>query len=269
MFHTLTEELWEDRFRRTLLIGAPMSWKTSSFVSWPAPRGLISYPGEHGVASAEKEDYTISAVWGVDTPGAKSTYQGMAANIREQTIKILNAGVTTFCGDGLHKLYTVFHQAALEQLVLENEGSTKKQTEDQLSGRAYGKAHLAFAEYLNQVCSSKIKYVVFSAWKRDEKVDPRNPYSATIIVPSFPGIMSDQVLGEFGSVFYATPGQEMAPGRWGKGKWQTKPGGGVVGVGLKVPARIASQVPTFVDQDWLAFEQLVFSLKAKTGRREN
>ena len=55
-FSLMTIEDWSKSFDRILINGPPYSGKTTSFMTWPAPRQIIVAPGELGSSSILPDD---------------------------------------------------------------------------------------------------------------------------------------------------------------------------------------------------------------------
>lgn len=257
-FKPMQQDEWKRFFRRTLIVGPPNSWKTTSMRTWPRPLHALSFPGEHGASAIPHEDGIYPYVW--EEPTQRVTATSVFSEICRTTEKII-AGeygeCKVFWGDGLHKLYGAIYEAELEGL----KTTYPSMDEDKLAGRAYGEAHKTFTKYLRKVNSSAVEYVVFTVWPGREKDNPddKSANATMHLWPDLPGEMSRRVVGEFGTVLFAEPGQPIAPGKFTAGKWQTRPAGRVWGAGLKLPSEISAKIPTTVDQDWQKFEQLVLS----------
>lgn len=250
-YKQLDSELWLRRFRRALLIGPPNSWKTTSLRTWPKPIAYLAYPGEQGVSSMPLEDGIMSFVPEMD-PVEKLSAGAQLREVDQLTADILSGKhgqFQTFAGDGIHKLYDVIYAHAFADL-----GSD----EEKVGGRAYGVAHKEFRKRLRTLGESPMPYVVMTAWSTMERDDPESKVNRSKHVwPHLPGTMGQDVVGEFGCVLYSKPGKEVAPGKFARGQWQTRPHGDVWGVGIKLPPELAAKVPTLVDQNWAELEKLV------------
>lgn len=244
---------WKRTFSRCLLVGPPNSWKTSSLATWPRPAIIVSYPGEKGTGAIPQGEGIRAFIWRRDevTQGAVQ----VVAEIEEFTTQVL-AGkfgkIETFAGDGIHKLYSSFLD-----LVSGGAFTAGKDFEAKL----YNQSHERFIAYINRLTESKIPRVVFTCWEGRELDDPDNTSSKAPrhIFPDLPGKMAKRIMGEFGCVLYADPGQMIAPGKMSQGTWQTRPMDKVWGAGMKLPPDIARKIPDKVPQDWQAFEKMVFA----------
>lgn len=260
----LDQEEWKRLFRRTAIIGLPNAWKTTSIFrdpegkpdgAWPRPIHHLFYPGELGAASIELQEGLHAYVWETNVVEKQSKTQTLK-EIKNETVAIL-AGkygpITTFAGDGLHKLYDLIYDVKFKELT----DAYPQADEDKLRGRAFGLAHKEFLDYIHEVCSSSVPYVVMTLWAAKDKDNPEDKQSPSHIWAELPGEMAKKIMGEFGSVLYAEPGQQVAPGKFSAGTWQTRKYGKVWGAGIKCPASIAVKIPTTVPQSWRALEALV------------
>lgn len=258
-------EQWRRTFSRAGLIGPPNSWKTSALRTWPRPIKIVSFPGENGASSIPQEDGIEAFVWEEDPATIKSP-QAVVNEVWRFTTEVLagkHGDIKTFAGDGFHKFYEVIYEAELAAL----KEAFPSMDEDKLGGRAYGKAHKTAFKYFKKVVSSSVPYAVLTMWSGVDKDDPENPRSASHIWPELPGKLAQRVMGEFGVVLYSEPGQEMAPGKFQPGKWQTRKHGKVHGAGTKLPPPVAIKVPTFVEQDWQKLEALVFGQQQESPQK--
>lgn len=131
---------------------------------------------------------------------------------------------------------------------------------EDFEAKLYNRSHERFMGYINRITQSKIPRVVFTCWEGRELDDPDNSSTKAPrhIFPDLPGKMAKRIMGEFGCVLYADPGQMIAPGKMSQGTWQTRPMDKVWGAGMKLPVEIAKKIPDRVPQDWQAFEAMVF-----------
>lgn len=259
-FEQMQADEWKRSLRRTLLIGPPNSWKTTSMRTWPRPIHALSFPGEHGASAIPQEEGITPYIWTEPTQPTSAT--AIVNEIIRTSMGIIagkHGPCKVFWGDGLHKLYGVIYESELEGL----KAAFPSMDEDKLGGRAYALAHQTFTRYLRKINSSAVEYVVFTAWSGRDKDDPddkRND-APRHLWPDLPGEMARRATGEFGTVFFAEPGLPIAPGKFTAGKWQTRPAGKVFGASMKLPQEIAAKIPTTVPQDWLAFEALVSQIE--------
>lgn len=266
-FIELDKDAWKAQASRTLIVGPPNTFKTSSIATWDRPIHWISYPGEKGASSIPAHEEGIKAyVWQEEDYKQFSPVQVVKA-VEDLTIEILTGArgeCTTFAGDGLHKLYEQYFQQELAnlKLVFSNssdpkfQGMTDAELEEALSGKAYGNAHREFIHYLNKVSVSKVKNVVMTIWDGEEKDDASKRSGPSHIFPDLPGRMAKRIMGEFSVVLFS---EVSLPDPQGKrtGTWQLRPGGKIWGAGVKVPPDIAKRLPEKVPQDWQKLRPLL------------
>jgi hypothetical protein len=252
-------DLWKRRFSRALVVGPPNSWKTSSLLTWPMPMAVVVYPGEKGSSSLPPTHPGLTThVWEEDPLTANKPGPIVKA-VEGVTLDVLSGThgpITTFAGDGLHKLYEVYFDAAIAEVG----------DDERVRGRAFGMAHESFMAYLKRVLHSPVPYVVMTCWDGPEKdnplADPKDKDAPKHLWPDFAGKLAKRIVGEFGAVLYAQPGTELLTGsgqraKFKAGTWYTRPHGAVWGAGLKLPLAVAQRVPSVVPQDWTALEALV------------
>lgn len=257
-FKQLTSDSWQQGLRRTLVVGPPNSRKTTSLFTWPEPIGVVSYPGEKGYASIPVGNPNVRAYVWEDDIISKTSPSALVKEIETCTFDLLAKGdLTTFAGDGLHKLYTAYLNEATNGAYALG---------DEFEPRMYGRAHEAFLHYLNRVMHSKVPYVVFTCWDGREADNPdAGSKGPTHIYPDLPGKLAKRIMGEFSCVLYAevTP---PIPGQPQKATWQLQPGGKVWGAGVKLPPALAAKLPQKVPQDWQQVEPMLLgTLKTPGG----
>lgn len=253
----LTPETWIRLFRRALVYGPPNSWKTTSLLTWPRPLHVVMFPGELGGATITPSEDVHVYVWEHDLSSKQASSAQIVREVKALVSEILagkRGPVGTFAGEGLHKLYQLMWDANAEGV----------EDLEKLRGMIYGITGKEFKDFVKGINSSTVGHAVFTCWAEREKDDPDNTSqrAPSHIFPALPGQLSQLILGEFGATLYAEPGQEVAPGKFTPGRWQTRRAGKVWGAGLKVPAAIAAKIPTFVPQDWDALERLVLTKEA-------
>src|SRR5229473_2064730 len=206
-FKQLDKDTWKKGVSRTLIVGPPNSFKTTSISTWPRDIHWISYPGEKGHSSIPAGDPGVHAyVWEADDL-TKFSPSSVVTEIEKLTIEILtlkHGPITTFAGDGLHKLYEFYllqELAALKQVFggsPEFAGATDEELEEKLSGKAYGRAHSSFKHYLDIVGFSGVEHAVFTIWDGEEKDNPDNKRGGpSHVFPDLPGKMARRIMGEF------------------------------------------------------------------------
>jgi hypothetical protein len=261
-FVVLNADSWKKGLSRALIVGPPNSRKTTSLLTWPGPQGIVSYPGEKGYASIPVgRDGLTAYVWEDDVV-TKTSPTALVKEIETCTFDLLarkTEPLTTFCGDGLHKLYGAYINEASNGAYAAG---------DDFEAKLYSRAHESFLHYLNRVMHSKVPYVVFTCWDGKEADNPEaGSKSPTHIYPDLPGKMAKRIMGEFSVVLYASVSPPI-PGQPQKATWQLQPGGKVWGAGVKLPPDIAAKLPKEVAQDWSALEPMLLA-KITTPKEGN
>ncbi len=239
---------WTRLRRRVLLTGQPNSGKTTSLLTFlettETRMAYLAYPDEHGVVSLPLPHPQIAAfVWEEKDPHKRLAWANTWQDVETVTADIL-AGrygkIDVFAGDGLHKL----HFVALCK-------ATKGEAAVTLDFDAilYAEASRLFTGYLHRVLRSEIGLVVFTVWEGWEKENPyaKDKNTTKHIFPALPGKLAKEIMGEFGTVLYATR-QGVGPGA--QYVWQTRPFGSVWGCGIKAPLAVTAPIKTYVPQDW-------------------
>lgn len=259
-FEKLDPQEWKRAMSRVAIIGPPNSWKTSSLLTWPRPIHIMSFPGEHGASSIPDLPDVHAYVW--RDPGNLSP-EAVRDQVWNTTMDILagkHGECATFAGDGFHKCYTVFREARFSELSALYPNLDAGKLDEKIGGRSYGEAHALTYRYFRKVISSTVPNVVFTMWAAREKdnAEDTGRNAPTHIWPDLPGELAKNVMGEFAIALYAMPGQEIAPGKYREGTWQTRPGGKVWGAGTKLPLDVAKRIPTVLPyQDWGRLEALI------------
>lgn len=261
MFEELTPSEWERTVSRVLIVGGPNTFKTTSIVeTFDRPLHLLSYPGEKGSGVIPTNNPEIKGyVWKEDDP-SKDTVDHRIREIEKVTIEILagkRGPVKTFCGDGLHKMASLYWNREYQKLRISHERQLTdgKVTDDELRLRAYGNENFGSCRevlnYISLVCHSSVPTVVFTCWEGPEpdERDGTGGANKTHVFADLPGKLARRSTGEFGVTLYA---EVSLPGPDGKqkGTWQLKKAGKVWGVGVKVPREIAEKLPAKSVQDW-------------------
>jgi len=291
MFIELDQNTWDFVISRDLRVGPPNSGKTQSFLTNERPCYIVSFPGEKGVTTLPVNEPGIKTyVWKEDdiTKGKPGAIIKEVTDLTTELITGKRAPIgpmKSFCGDGLHKLYSNFWLREFNHLIAtkgELIGKPKRDgtvvTEEDFKLQAYGNENYGasrdFMKYVTYVYESNVPHVTFTCWEGMELDTPElKSKSDSHILPDFPGKLAKRIMGEFAIVLYAslqvtTPVPNQPPVV--VSKWQLKPGGKVWGAGIKIPPEIAKNIPKEITQDWgelkkylTGEKKLVF--KAKPG----
>lgn len=266
-FRRLTADTKLPAARRVLISGAPNTLKTTAMLTWPKPLHIVSYPGEKGFETIPTNvDGIFPYVWEIDDI-TKVSPHAVVREVETLTMEILSGKhgeVTTFVGDGLHKLYGWFWEAAFQDLIAA--ASQRKDwdgNDENLRGPAYGVTHGGatggtFGAYITKTLHTPTPYIVMSLWEGASKDDPDDPRkrASKHIFPDLPGMAAKRIVGEFGATLYSTVTLPDPQGRV-QGQWQLRPEGNVWGAGVKVAPEIAKNLPARMPQDFLALEELL------------
>lgn len=250
---------------RVGIFGSVATFKTSSIVqTWPRKFGdrdkmvIFSFPGEKGWETIPRnEPDLVPIIWEVDDPDRISPHQ--VVKEVEATITKVLAGeygkVTTFAGDGAHKLYPWYFRRALADK-LANPPKSWDGDEDKLFGPSYGQAHLDYGHLMTKILSSNVPYAVMTFW---ESMEPDNPKDRSRdatrhAFPDLPGMMARNAAGEFSAMLFAEVTLPDMRGR-SRGTWLTRPEGRVWGAHIKVPPEVGQRIPVRIPQDFCVLQQ--------------
>lgn len=232
---------WKNTFRRVLVNGPPLSGKTTSFLTFPPKRHIFIAPGELGHSSVREDETTKLYYWEFDPNSTNVQYMRTWVYVQRLTQEILagkHGEVTTFCIDGLHKLYYVIMKAM---------GFTSNS-----DPKEYVKYHEAFANYMHFVLGGPTPFVVASSYDGNEAVEAGS--KVTQIFPDLPGKMAKQVMGMFPVVLHSERNGELEKERF---TWRLRASGKIQGVGMHLPIEIKKRFPAEIDQDWRKIEAIV------------
>lgn len=246
---------------RVLINGAPNSGKTTSLLTFPGPRVILSYPGEGGYDSIPDHDpLTTKLVYVSDKLVSNPNSSQIITEVEKATVQALQVpGLQTFCGDGLHKLmaYVMDALSGGEYFAGSEVKTESAQNTSVLDPRVWNQAERWLANYLAVVKQSAVPYVVFTAWDADKQERKAQKVKGekwsdmpTSRMPALPGSMGRTVLGEFSVVVHASKGVIDAQKGVKGYRWQTKSDGDVMGAGIKTPVEIGEKIPKFVKADW-------------------
>ena len=264
MFQELNEETWEFAISRDLRVGPPNTGKSQSLLTNERPTIVISYPGEKGITTFPKNEPGFKVFFWKEDDMSKNKPGVIIKEVETLTLDILagkHGAFHSFCGDGLHKLYSHFWLREfnfLMQTKSELLGRPKKDgtiwSEEDFRLSAYGNenygASRSFMDYVTMVYQSSAKHVTFTCWEGVEMDAPElRSKSPTHIFPDFPGKLAKRIMGEFAIVLYASLTNPDPQGKQ-RAFWQLRPGGKVWGAGIKMPASVRDNIPASIEQDW-------------------
>src|SRR3990167_4563406 len=183
-------DILKTTFRRLLLNGPPLSGKTTALLTFPPKRFILVAPGELGYSSIREDDQTKLFYWEFDPGASNVQYARVWTQLQLLVLQILSGKhgeVTTFCVDGLHKLY---------YLIMKALGFTSSS-----DPKEYVKYHETFSNFMSPILGSKVPYVVCTSYDGNEAIEVGS--KVTQIFPDLPGKMAKQVMGMFPVVFHA------------------------------------------------------------------
>lgn len=244
-------DTWVENCSRVMLHGPPISGKTTSLMSFPAPRHILVAPREQGASSIREDKGTRIYTFKFPTTKDATRYQSLWRAVQEYTTEIIEGNygeVETFAIDGLHKLY---------YLVQKSLGYTASS-----DSREFGRYHETFLNYLDPILSSNIPHVVATCYDGQEIIDDGDSIGTDKkkmgVWPGLPGRMAKEIMGSFPLVFHT---ERIRNGKNIEYRWQFRAGEKVQGVGGHFPREIADAFPEYVKPDWMEVVKLI---KAQT-----
>lgn len=237
---------------RILISGAPLTFKTTSSLTWPRPIVHVSLPGEKGWETVPlTEEGVIPYIWRTDEVASQSPH----AVIKEVETGIFGAIATglksygprwTLVLEGLHKMYGWHYKARFLDLQ-GTQAYQKDPDDDKISGRAYGMAHDSYQHWLHRTLTLPVPFILGTIWEGKTKDDlgDTSKRAPTHIFPDLPGEMAKRIVGEFTITLYSEASQPDIKGLQ-RGKWTVKPQGKIWGVGVHLPTDIAKKIPAFI-----------------------
>lgn len=254
------------RRRRVLITGETGAGKTHAFRTFPGPKFVMVFPGEKGADTLLKGDGSpvdsdmVVRYW--ENAERAEISSAIIEQVRKETIAALRGdygAITTFCGDGLHKLngYVLDALSGGQFFAGREVKTASNQNPDVFDPRVFGQAERWLFDYLSLVNQArKLPYAVFTAWDADKAVRKASKDLGekwqdmpTAKMPALFAGASRNVIGEFGVVLHASVGKvEGVEGN--VHRWQTKADSKVIGCQVKAPSEVVSAIPKFVRADW-------------------
>ena len=244
------------RRTRVLINGAPNSGKSTSLLTFPGKRVIVSCPEERGYDVIPQNDPdTVSLMYEADQLTKNPTSTQVVEEVRKVILAVIRGEygvVQTLAIEGLHKL----HARILDDLSGgEFFGGAVTGGKDGMDPRTYGGAERKLFEFLSLACHSTIPIVVFTAWdehEADRKALPGENWNVipTHKMPALYGKTATRIMGEFSVVVHASKGKLTATDKEAVYRWQTKAQGDVWGCGIKAPVALVEKIPVFIPQHW-------------------
>lgn len=244
------------RRTRVLINGAPNSGKSTSLLTFPALRIILSCPEERGYDVFPQDDpSTVSLMYEADQLTKNPSSTQVVDEVRKTLLGIIKGEhgiVHTLAIEGLHKL----HARILDDLSGGEffEGATTG-GKDGIDPRAYGGAERKLFDFLSVACHSTIPLVIFTAWdehEADRKAAMGEKWSdiPTHKMPALFGKTATRIMGEFSVIVHASKGKLSPADKEAVYRWQTRPSGDVWGCGIKAPVAITDKIPLYIPQSW-------------------
>lgn len=239
------------RYQNCLVMGDPLTGKTTGFLTVPGPRELVVVPGEEGYSSilesAETKVHSLEIASGVHD------YQAEWNWLRLKTREVLARGkdVKAIGLDGLHKAYDLVF-GVLDYPHNESLWGEKAY------GKGYARAEQMFMEWVLPVLASPITYKYVTCYSGKVAQEPGS--TKQTLFPELPGKMARRILGSFPVIFNA---EKQGVGASERFLWRLKSTTEVMGVGTHFPKEVKALLPEVMEQDFAKFEALVESALTK------
>lgn len=237
-------EIWKKSLRRVLIFGEPLSGKSTSLLTFPAPRKIVVAPGELGFSSLQEDEE--NQIWVFEPqPGTSPDVQ---LAWFKKTIDDIHLGkhgeFQTLAIDGIHYL---------AELILTNHGYPDGPL---FSDNSYGKgsnlARRDFNNFVIPLIAGPLPYVVATCYSDKELIDPLTSKSVGIW-PDLPGKSAKRAPGMFPITLHA---KRMGTARE-EFYWDLKLTEQVRGVGVHIPVKFRKDLPATVPADWRVLEPLL------------
>jgi hypothetical protein len=239
------EEQWKKDFRRVLINGGPHKGKTTSMLTFPAPRDIIIVPGELGHSSIVEDGDTSKYWWEINTQITRDKAKHLISQLKSTILEILKKPDIengTIGLDGIH---------VLVQLIYKSYGFPDD--EAMFGKESYGKGHgyvrNDFMDIIRSVSLSKVGHFVASSYDGNEAISPDG--KKTAIFPDLPGQLAKGVMGLFPAVFHAETEGEGQDKRY---YWRLQALGEIQGAGIHLPKSVRDAFPQRCKADWKEIE---------------
>ena len=217
--------------QRFIIMGKPNSRKTSSFLTFPAPRVVSGCPGEKHTAILSSTPEMKVRIWEGEG-NSLTTYREYMAETKNILDGKVLPGVQCVIFDGLHKMQKLAIAAG------------KAEGGDSFKGWECAKAN--FWTWMDLAYKSDVPVIVWTVWaaaeRQDETNNETNPGKIVkAIYPDLTGKDQREILGEYPIIYQYVEG--------GKAQWQLQ-GTDKIECGVRVPPDQASKLPFKIDAEW-------------------
>lgn len=254
-FVRLSNEGISVRRRRLLISGEPNTRKTTSLLTLPPPRAIVSSPGEKGYDTIPLNDpETIPFIWQLDE-GRKVDSHTVVADVVKVSMECItgkHGKITSFAFDGIHKFFEYIMDSVTDGAWFLGE---------EFEPKLYGVGYRAFEDFLSRLTHNQLPVVAFTCWAENEGDRTKKPGEKASdipshIWPSLPGKMAKKIVGEFSVVVHQSLRKLQPTEAEPQGVWQTRPAGEVWGCGLKGTVEVVKRIPTYIPADYRVLEKL-------------
>ena len=229
---------WRNTFSKVLLNGPPLSFKTTSLLTFPRPLHVIGIPGEQGLSTIRHDPAGGVYVYGwEETVLADGTSTSTSPTVIWQELQAITREVLTgkrgpvhtVACDGIHKLYDLLRGVRGWSPELEDRGKTS------------GAMHHDFRTYLSLVLGSTVPQKVMTCFDGVEQDEVEKGQKAPkLIYPGLYGYMAKDVMGYFPVTIHA---KRVGVGPQQHGVWELQAVGNTHGAGLHVPPALLRRFP--------------------------
>ena len=253
-FVKLSQEGVTVRRRRLLINGAPNTRKTTSLLTLPGPRAIVSSPGEKGYDTLPLNDsQTLPFIWNIEDN--KKDSHAIVREVIQTSMDCItgkHGKLISFAFEGVHKFFEYIMDSVTDGAWFKGEDFEPK---------AYALGYRMLEDFLSRLIHNTLPVVAFTCWAEPEADRKPRPGEKSRdipnhMMPALPGQAAQKIMGEFSVIVHASVGP-IPPGTEAVGRWQTKPYGEVWGCSIKAPAEVVKKIPVFIPADYTVLDKLL------------